>query len=501
MIVAVSCGMTPKKVIFAFVLAGAFLFSSLFAFPCDYVAGETACYFNCENPDHIVDYAKDDFDQTETTFSPISDLDNYEQKVAEKYDYTAQRQVQPWRIEITLTFGEKSWHYDIGDNISDLTQYSLQNRALFNSCAVKKRAIDDLVSKGYTLPQAVCYILPNFSRFVLNIQNDVNTQPQSATATFSNGRFHYTADVNGLEVDCQKLYQIIYARLSPSINLSLPTRKVPPEISLEQIKEDTSLRGEFSTVFDSENISRSSNIALALSQFNNMVVLPNQTVSFNYTTGARTVDRGYKTAKIIVDGKYVDGVGGGVCQASTTLYNALLLSGVQVLVRHPHTLKASYIAPSFDAMVNGQANDLIFVNQTDKNIYIFASAKGGRATVKIFGVKNPYRIERISTVLEKNERNTVTIIDHKGEFSDKVKFDDESYIQSHGSDRIKSTAKLRYYLDGKFAFEKLLHTDVYKRTDRIVVKGAIPRPPEIDKAETNPKLKENPTVIRIFTAE
>ena len=112
------------------------------------------------------------------------------------------------------------------------------------------------------------------------------------------------------------------------------------------------LRAEFSTNYSSSTDARKFNVALASKTLDNTLVDINGEFSFNYTVGERTERRGYKKAKIIVGGEFVDGVGGGVCQVSTTLYNAVLLAGLKIIECHPHSLPVSYVAPSFDAMVN-----------------------------------------------------------------------------------------------------------------------------------------------------
>lgn len=98
--------------------------------------------------------------------------------------------------------------------------------------------------------------------------------------------------------------------------------------------------------------------------------------SFNAAVGERTEERGYSTAKVIENGKFVEGVGGGVCQVSSTVYNCALLSGLTVTERHRHSLAVSYVEPSFDAMVSYSYADLRFYNDTGKSVFIVADADG-----------------------------------------------------------------------------------------------------------------------------
>src|SRR5699024_1062257 len=103
------------------------------------------------------------------------------------------------------------------------------------------------------------------------------------------------------------------------------------------------------------------------------------------TTGPRTKENGYENANIIIDGNYVSGTGGGVCQASTTLYNALLLANMEILSVHHHSLPASYVPLSFDAMVIEGYADLIFKNTSNSPIFIKTICDENNVTVEIYG--------------------------------------------------------------------------------------------------------------------
>lgn len=180
--------------------------------------------------------------------------------------------------------------------------------------------------------------------------------------------------------------------------IALNYKTVLAEIDETQVEKSTYLRGQFTTYF-SQNPSRVENIKLATKSLNNAVIYSGNDFSFNETVGKRTSSRGYKTAKIIVNGKFVEGVGGGVCQASSTLYNALLFSDLPILEHHAHSLKVSYVEPSFDAMVTDNKNDLRCKNDTNLPIYIFGKVTTNAVIFKIYGEKMNYQIERESVVL------------------------------------------------------------------------------------------------------
>lgn len=141
----------------------------------------------------------------------------------------------------------------------------------------------------------------------------------------------------------------------------------------------------FTTYFDKKNEPRAHNIRLAADYINGTVIGNREVFSFNGTVGQRTPERGFKRAAIIKDGEFVEGVGGGVCQVSTTLYNAALLAGCRIKEYHPHSLAVSYVPPSRDAMVSGTAFDLKFENTTGSTLYIKAVAGENFVTFKLYG--------------------------------------------------------------------------------------------------------------------
>ena len=197
--------------------------------------------------------------------------------------------------------------------------------------------------------------------------------------------------------------------------------------------------------------------------------------SFNRVVGARTEKRGYKTAKIISDGKFTDGVGGGVCQVSTTLYNAVLLAGLKITEYHPHSLSVSYVAPSFDAMVNSGSADLRFINTTNNPIIVYAFADGERLTIKIVGEPATEKYIRQSTVIGHIPApDPEIVLDEKGEFPDL--YQGETMVLSYGKDGLKSEGHLVVVKDGKTVSVKKIRSDTYKPLRGVVVEGKAPRP-------------------------
>lgn len=146
--------------------------------------------------------------------------------------------------------------------------------------------------------------------------------------------------------------------------------------------------GKFTTDYSSSGENRASNVELAAKFLDGAVIPPCGILSFNEAVGERTEARGFKSAHIIFEGKFVDGVGGGVCQVSTTLYNAAIRAGLET-DSQCHSLPVSYVAIGFDAMVSSNA-DLWILNPYDTPATIHAECKNKKLTVKISGVKNEW---------------------------------------------------------------------------------------------------------------
>ena len=144
------------------------------------------------------------------------------------------------------------------------------------------------------------------------------------------------------------------------------------------------LMGEYSTSYASSSAARKHNIELAASAVNGAVIGAGEEFSFNVTVGVRSKRRGYLPAPVIVSGKYTTGVGGGVCQVSTTLYNAVLLWGIGVANVSRHSIPVSYVPRSMDAMVSG-ATDFRFKNNTPYPVRIEMNANGSSLTAALYG--------------------------------------------------------------------------------------------------------------------
>ena len=201
------------------------------------------------------------------------------------------------------------------------------------------------------------------------------------------GKFTFTSEVTGYELDSDDLYaQITQAVANGNVNANIEAKiiEVAPEHTVEYMKEHFG-RISYAQTKTTSNSDRNRNIKLATAEFNGMRVEPGETLSFNKTTGERTEAKGYRPAGAYSGGVLVQEPGGGVCQVSTTLYNAAVKADLEIIERSPHSRVSDYVSIGLDAAVNWPSQDFKFKNTSDYPIFIVAEFADQKLTFKIYG--------------------------------------------------------------------------------------------------------------------
>ncbi len=229
-----------------------------------------------------------------------------------------------------------------------------------------------------------------------------NARPaKDAVMHFSAGGFSYTRGEEGIACDYRATLLAVSAALRTGrTEVNLVLKRFPPAVTEEKLREETLPLASFSTCYDGGNAPRAHNIALAAARVAGTVLLPGEEFSFNRAVGERTEENGFLVANVISDGEFVPGVGGGVCQASTTLFGAALRAGMRITESRAHSLSVGYVPPSLDAMVS-TGSDLKFVNPHDHPVYVLASAGKGRVSFFFYGLPDGKRYETESVVLSR----------------------------------------------------------------------------------------------------
>ena len=222
------------------------------------------------------------------------------------------------------------------------------------------------------------------------IATKVNKDPVNALCKLSAGDIiEKIPGVIGKKLNTQELAESLKKPLTtlnlPRGAIDLKPEDIQPFITTEDIASIDSILGTYSTYYYPGD--RGDNIWLAANSISNKIVKPSWTFSFNDTVGERTWDNGYKVAGVIINGRPDVDYGGGVCQVSSTLYNAVLLAGLTPTDRTPHFFQSTYIAPGRDATVADGQIDFKFRNDFPHNIYLIAEAYGSTLSVFVLGTK------------------------------------------------------------------------------------------------------------------
>jgi vancomycin resistance protein YoaR len=181
----------------------------------------------------------------------------------------------------------------------------------------------------------------------------------------------------------ESFYSLFFERNKST--LEIPMYPVYPKVDSELLSDIRSIRiGRYITSFNPRNKKRSHNIQLAVEAINNHVVFPGETFSFNAVVGKRTTEKGYEKAKVIVRGEYAEDIGGGICQVSSTLFNAVDSAGLKIVQRFSHSRHVPYIPPGRDATVSWYGPDFEFKNMYNQPILIQARTIGNLLVIKLF---------------------------------------------------------------------------------------------------------------------
>lgn len=178
-------------------------------------------------------------------------------------------------------------------------------------------------------------------------------------------------------------------------------QETPPTVTTEALNALAfdSVIGEYRTYFNAAEENRSSNLAEAARAMDRKLLQPGELFSFNGTVGPRTPETGYKDAYIIINNEFVLGTGGGICQASSTLYNAVLLADLKIEERSPHAVAVAYVPVGQDATVSYSFIDFKFRNDTKGLVYIRTYVQGGSLLVQIYGKENGKTVQ-VESVIE-----------------------------------------------------------------------------------------------------
>lgn len=297
------------------------------------------------------------------------------------------------------------------------------------------------------------------------IYEEVYKEP--VDATFQSNPYELHKEENGLDfaisinearamvTDRHETYTIPLKVLYPKVTVkTLPQEAFPDELAT------------YSTTYASSNYNRSTNIYLAAKSVDGTVLMPDETFSYNETLGQRTVAKGYKEAGAYVNGQVSSEVGGGICQVSSTLYNAALLCNLEIVDRKNHSFEPSYVPAGQDATVSWKSPDFKFKNNRAYPIKLSATAGNGRVIFRIYGIKSDddYEVKIQSAKTGSIPFSTQYVNDSSLPVG-------TTKVTQYGSNGCRTVTYKILYKNGQEVSRTLINSDTYNPHNQVVARG------------------------------
>lgn len=339
------------------------------------------------------------------------------------------------------------------------------------------KTVVDLKGHNLNIEMEYSYDRQKVEQELEMVAQELNQEAQDSTLTRKNGAFVITDEKNGYEMDisqtADKAEALIVSKTGGEVEPVI--KETEPKIKRAANEQVTDLIGTFYTTYSLNAASRNENLRVGSNNVNGTVIAPGEVFSMNDALGPQTYENGYKDAGVYVNGKVEQGVGGGVCQITTTLYNAAIFAELEIVERSPHSMTVGYVPLGRDSAVAGTYKDLKFRNNTDVPIYLEVYAENGKQVANIYG-------KEIHEAGRKLEFETV----YEGSIpkpAEKITEDDTlekgvRKVTSAGKEGSKVSVYKKVFQNGKQVSRELFSTSTYRSTADEVVVGTMEKPVE-----------------------
>ena len=371
---------------------------------------------------------------------------------------------------------EIDFYYDIDNTVEQA--YGLNRKGSFIDNL--KITINSLRGYKNTLKLSINYNKDKLKSYIEGLSKDINVSMKNASIKIENSNIKIQKDEEGvnLQVD-ESLNNAINELEKGNTLINLVVEKIQPDVKEESLEKVDTMLGTYSTKFDSSVSGRSHNVALAAKSTSDVILMPGESFSYNKHTGSRTTSNGYKNAPVIVQGVVQEGVGGGVCQVSSTLYNAVLYAGLEIESIKNHSIPSSYVPKGRDATVSDGAIDFIFKNNLKYPVYIKNSVYGNTLTCTIYGSNEDKQKIEILTNTDSVSEAPIKKVDDptlpKGE---------EKQLEAGRKGYTVSTYRIYKDNNGNVLKKEKVYVSYYPKKQGVVAVGTMEAP--IVEEETTP---------------
>ncbi|MGL4913919.1 MAG: VanW family protein [Romboutsia sp.] len=389
---------------------------------------------------------------------------------------------EKWNIS-----GDKfDFHYDLDDTVKKAYEINHQGSFMKNI----ENTIKSNLGKKNNIKVNMTYNKEKLKSELEKIAKEINVEVKDASINIENSQVIINDGESGLNVNIDESIKNIIRELEKGNQKEeLIVTKVEPTVKKEQLQEVDTLLGGYSTKFDSSVSGRSTNIRIAASRTSDVLLMPGDTFSYNEYTGMRTTANGYKNAPVIVQGVVQEGVGGGVCQVSSTLYNSVLYSGLELVSLKNHSIPSTYVIKGRDATVTDGGIDFVFKNNLKYPIYLKNYVSGNTVTCQIYGsAKDKQKIE-IETNID-----GVSVAPTKKVEDPTIPKGKEKELESGRNGYTVSTYRLYMDENGKISKREKVASSYYPKKQGVIAVGTMEAKPEVlpTKPEVPPTTPEVP---------
>jgi len=319
----------------------------------------------------------------------------------------------------------------------------------------------------------------NLRAFINSIENQVNKTPVNASIIINNndtikkdshGKFIITTETKGYKLDNRKLFTdlktLVKQGVTENISIKAPVEEIEASITKTMLLNIDTKIASFSTSYQGSPSGRATNIKVATKPINGILLMPDDIFSFNKIVGNRTKENGYFDAKVIVNNKIESGIGGGVCQVSTTLYNAILRTGMRSLERKNHSLPSSYVDIGLDATVSWDHLDYKFKNTLGYPVIIECYTSNAQLYFNVYS--NAKLANKTYTI----ENDVYEVIKPPIQYIyDRTYKETSPKLTGHGSNGYKVRVIRKTYENGLLCNSEVISNDTYKPTPTVYTVG------------------------------
>jgi vancomycin resistance protein YoaR len=369
----------------------------------------------------------------------------------------------------TINYSKLNAKYNVEEAVNEAFTYGKEH-GFFEKYKLVKAPVPKNIELKFS------YDSKPIKELIAGMQKEIDKAPANGSiAMTSSGKFSVTPEKNGAKLNVEKLELDIINKIngdiSGDVDLVAPIDVVQASVTAEQLSKVNTKLASFTTTFAGSSANRIENIRLATKSINGLLLMPGDTFSFNDVVGQRTIARGYKEAGVIVNNKLDSGIGGGICQVSSTLYNAVVRANINATERRHHSLPSHYVGLGMDATVDFGNIDYKFKNTLQTPIFLEGFLKGNTLSFNVYS-----DISLASRTYDLVSETYATLEPATTYVDDATMYEGQTEIVQKASLGYKVKVYKKIFENGNYVGQEIITDETYKKIDGIIKRGTKKKP-------------------------